>query len=66
MNKGLNKEILKRLYIKEGKSTYAIAKILGCSQGTILHRCKKYGIQLRPSQQGKLKGLNKETVKSCI
>ena len=63
MAKELNKKLLQRLYLKEGKSTYTIAKILGYSHSTIQYRCKKYGIKLRPSQKGKLKGLNKETVK---
>ncbi len=63
MKEELNKKTLKRLYIKEGKSTYAIAKILGCSHSTINYRCKKHGIKLRPSQTGKLKGLKKATVK---
>jgi transposase len=63
MTKELNKNVLKRLYLKEGKSTYTIAKMLGYSHSTIQYRCKKYGIKLRPSQKGKLKGLNEETVK---
>lgn len=58
----LNKETLERLYIKEGKSTYTIAKILGYSHSIIQYHCKKYGIKLRPSQKGKLKGLKKATV----
>jgi transposase-like protein len=63
MMEGLDKETLKRLYIKERKATREIARIFGCSSSTIKDRCKKYGIKLRPSQKGKLKGLNKETVK---
>lgn len=62
MFKELNKKVLKELYSKEGKSTYAIAKIFGCSHSTIQYKCRKYGINLRPSQKGKLKGLNKETL----
>jgi transposase len=61
--KGLKKSLLQKLYVKEKKSTYTIAKILGCSHSTIRDYCKKYGIKLRPSQTGKLKGLNKATVK---
>jgi len=64
MIEGLNKETLKRLYVKEGKSTHTVAKILGYSQSTIQYQCKKYGIKLRPSQKGKLKGLKKATVKN--
>jgi transposase len=62
MIKGLNKERLKRLYIKEGKSTRAIAKMFGCSSYAVRHRCKKYGISLSPSQSGKLEGLNIEVL----
>jgi len=63
MVKELNKKVLKRLYLKEGKSTYTIARMLGCSHSVIQYRCKKYGIKLRPSQKGKLKGLNREMLK---
>ena len=63
MVKELNKEVIERLYIKEGKSTYAIAKIFGCSHSTIQYQCRKYGIRLRPSQKGKLKGLSVERIK---
>jgi DNA-binding CsgD family transcriptional regulator len=37
--------------------------MFGCSSSTIKDRCKKYGIKLRPSQKGKLKGLNEETLR---
>ena len=62
MPKELNKKVLQIMYLNEGKSTYTIAKILEYSHSTIQYRCKKYGIKLRPSQKGKLKGLNKATV----
>jgi len=64
MPKEIKKKVLQRLYIKEKKSTYTIAKILGYSHSTIQYQCKKCGIKLRPSQKGKLKGLNKTTVKN--
>jgi transposase len=60
MVEGLNNNLLKRLYIKEGKSLYTIAKMVNCSSSTIRYWCKKYGVSLRPSQKGKLKGLNRE------
>ena len=62
MAKEISKKVLQRFYIKEKKSTYTIAKLLGYSHSTIQYRCKKYGIKLRPSQKGKLKGLNSEMV----
>jgi transposase-like protein len=62
MLKELNKKVLQRVYVAEGKSTYTIAKIFGCSHSTVQYRCRKYGIRLRPSQKGKLKGLNRETL----
>jgi len=52
----LNKETLKRLYIKEGKSTYTIAKIFSCSPSTVLNRCREHRISLRPKV---IKGLNR-------
>ena len=60
MVKEINKKVLRQLYLKEGKSTYTIAKMLGCSHSIIQYKCKKYGIRLRPSQKGKLKGLSRE------
>lgn len=62
MAKEISKKVLQRFYLKEKKSTYTIAKLLGYSHSTIQYRCKKYGIKLRPSQKGKLKGLNSEMV----
>ena len=54
MKEGLNKETLKRLYLKEGKSLATIAKIFGCSVFKVRHRCVKYGIKLRPSPVNKI------------
>ena len=45
MLEGLNKETLERLYIEEGKSTYTIAKLFGCSPMTVWMKCKKHGIK---------------------
>ena len=47
MREGLNKEILERLYIKEGKPAYAIAEMFGCTTMTVWMKCKKYGIKTR-------------------
>ena len=49
----ITKEMLERLYSKEGKSTHEIARILGCSSETIANRCREHGILLKG--QGKRK-----------
>ena len=51
MKEGLNKERLEKLYIKQGKSTYKIAKMYGCSITLVRYRCIKYGIKLRPRRE---------------
>jgi len=48
MKEGLDKDTLYKLYIKQGKSTYGIAKMYGCSIALVRYRCIKYGIKLRP------------------
>jgi transposase len=63
MIEGMNQKALKRLYVKETKSIYTIAAMFNCSPSTVRYWCRKYGISLRPSQKGKLKGLKKATVK---
>jgi len=50
----LNKETLKRLYLKEGKSLLTIAKMFGCSFFKVRYRCVKYGIKLRPRSGRKI------------
>jgi transposase-like protein len=62
MTNAISKKLLQKLYVKEGKSTYTIANLLGYSHSTIQYRCKKYGIKLRPSQKGKLKGIHRGTI----
>ena len=52
MIEGIDKEILERLYVKEKKSTIEIARIFGCTHKTIMMRCRKYGIKLRPKGGG--------------
>ena len=50
----LDKSVLQRLYVKEGKSTKKIAKMFSCSSSTVRNRCVQYGIKL-----GRLEGLNR-------
>ena len=61
MKEGLNKKTLKKLYVKEGKSTYAIAKMFCCSPMTVLLRCKKYMIKTRP-RGGRIKKIKKSVL----
>ena len=58
MIKGLDKNTLERLYIKEHKATSEIAKTFGCTARAIQLRCRKYKIKLRP-KGGKLEHINK-------
>jgi DNA-binding CsgD family transcriptional regulator len=58
MIKGLDKNILERLYVKEHKSTPEIAKMFGCTHRTVQLRCRKSGIKLRP-KGAKLEHINK-------
>jgi DNA-binding CsgD family transcriptional regulator len=43
----LNKSVLKKLCVKEGRSSKEVAEMLSCSPLTVLARCKEYGIPLR-------------------
>ncbi len=43
----LKKSVLKKLYVKEGRSSKEVAEMLSCSPATVLKRCKEYGIPLR-------------------
>jgi len=49
MIKDLDKAMLKRLYLKEKRSTREIAQMSGCSPTKVRYRCIKYGIELRPN-----------------
>lgn len=62
MIEGLNKEILERLYVKEGKPAYAIAKMFGFTTMTVWARCKKYGIKTRP-RGGRIIKIKKSVLK---
>ena len=44
---GLTKQLIQKLYLKEGKSTREIGKLLGCSRFPVESRCREYGIPLR-------------------
>ena len=46
----LDKAILQRLCMKEGKSSKEIAELLSCSFVTVRERCKEYGIPLKGQQ----------------
>jgi transposase len=61
VKKGLNKETLKKLYIKEEKTTVEIAKMFASSPNTIQNKCREYGIKLRPGGTI-IKGLNKSVL----
>ncbi len=62
MIEGLNNEILERLYVKESKPAYAIAKMFGCTTMTVWTRCKKYGIKTRP-RGGRIIKIKKSVLK---
>ena len=47
MVKDLDRETLKRLYVKEKMSTRVIARLAACSPTKVRYRCIKYGIKLR-------------------
>ena len=52
--KKIYKTVLRRLYVKEGKSMEGIAEILGCTDATIGNRLKEFGIRIRPP--GRVRG----------
>lgn len=41
------REYLERVYVGEGKSTYVIAKVYGCSVPTVVSRLREYGIAIQ-------------------
>ena len=43
----INELVLKKLFVKEGKSIAEIAKTFSCSYGIILHRIKRLGLKKR-------------------
>lgn len=58
----LDKGTLKRLYLKEKRSTYDIARMAGCSATKVRYRCIKYGIALRPNTWSRKKKLKKSAL----
>jgi DNA-binding CsgD family transcriptional regulator len=50
----IDKAILQRLCIKEGKSSQEVAEVLSCSSVTIRERCKEYGVPLKGQQLGRI------------
>ena len=57
INLKLTKSALQKLYVKEGKSSQKISKLLACSSVTVLSKCKEYGI---PIKNRRLQGITKE------
>ena len=52
----LKKSVLKKLCVKEGRSSKEVAEMLSCSPATVLKRCKEYNIPLKGQ---KVEGLSK-------
>lgn len=50
----LTSEVLHRLYITEGRSTYEIAELYGCTDATIRTRLKSAGISARSRSQARV------------
>ena len=57
----IDKAILQRLCLKEGKSSKEVAELLSCSFVTVRQRCKEYGIQLKGQ---KLKQITKHQLQN--
>lgn len=47
----ITEELLRHLYITEGRTTYDIAELIGCSQDTICRRLKEYHIPRREKRR---------------
>ena len=45
----MNKSVLQKLYVEEGKTIREIAKIIGCSREPVRLKCKQFGVPLRPT-----------------
>ena len=50
----LDKAILQKLCVEEGKSSKEVAELLSCSFVTVRERCREYGIQLKGQQFKKI------------
>lgn len=53
--KGINKSLLDKLFVQEGKSLSTIAEMFYCSTATIRYRCKEYGIKLKRGRPKRIK-----------
>ncbi len=54
---GLNKPVLHKLHIKDGKSLHEIAERFSCHSETVRRKCKQYGIAIKSSRN--IEGLSK-------
>lgn len=50
----LDKAILQRLCVKEGKSSKDVAALLSCSSVTVRERCKEFGVPLKGQQLARI------------
>ena len=58
----LDKAVLQRLCVKEGKSSKEVAAVLSCSSVTVRERCKEFGIPLKAQQ---LARITKDKLQKC-
>jgi transposase len=65
MIKALDRNTLKRLYLKEKRSLHEIARMFGCSYFCVHYRSMKYGIKLRPKTADMLSCSNATVLKRC-
>ena len=67
MIQGLDRDTLKRLYLKEKRSLHEIARMFGCSYFCVHYRSTKYGIKLRPKTWRRKIHLDKTVLKRlCV
>ncbi len=67
--KGLKpeKEVLKKLYVKESMSIREIAEVLGCTKDMVYRSLGEYGIEMRNNKRhSKLKDINLSTLEREI
>ena len=61
--KGLNKSVLQKLYVEEGKTIREIAKIIGCSREPVRLKCKQCAIALRRPGNRELEEINESALR---
>lgn len=67
MIQGLDRDTLKRLYLKEKRSLHEIARMFACSYFCVHYRSMKYGITLRPKTWRRKIHLDKSMLKRlCV